>query len=67
LLQEYFFGDYGKIGLVIGSGFVKRNEPKNGVFAEFDYEDKDGLGYVSYDLIPFKDIDFNAAIQNLIK
>ena len=67
LLQEYFYGDYGKIGLVIGSGFVKRKEPKNDIFAEFDYEDKSGLGNVSYDLIPFKDIDFNAAIQNLIK
>ncbi len=67
LLQEYFFGDYGKIGLVIGSGFVKRNEPKSELFAEFDYENMGELGYVSYDLIPFKDIDFNAAIQNLIK
>lgn len=24
LLQEYFYGDYGKIGLVLGSGFVKK-------------------------------------------
>jgi hypothetical protein len=67
LLQEYFFGDYGKIGLVIGSGFVKRKEPKSELFAEFDYENVGELGYVSYDLIPFKDVDFNAAIQNLIK
>jgi len=41
LLQEYFFGDYGKIGLVLGKEFVEKiSEPK---FANFDYdiEDKD--------------------------
>ncbi len=39
LLQEYFFGDYGKIGLVIGKGFfqevVKSTE---NIFAPFDYD-----------------------------
>ncbi|MFZ2899864.1 MAG: AAA family ATPase [Saprospiraceae bacterium] len=42
LLQEYFFGDYGKIGLVLGKGFVRKKDwddaGKNG-FADFeDYE-----------------------------
>lgn len=40
LLQEYFFGDFGKIGLVLGNGFVKLKEwdkDKNS-FAEFDYD-----------------------------
>ena len=38
LLQEYFFGDYGKIGLVLGSGFItiKPLDSEN-VFAKFDY------------------------------
>ena len=46
LLQEYFFGDYGKIGLVLGNGFVQK---KNGdedsfPFAKFDdYEDAGDL------------------------
>jgi 5-methylcytosine-specific restriction enzyme B len=46
LLQEYFFGDYGKIGLVLGKGFVRK---KNGAedsfsFAKFDdYEDAGDL------------------------
>ena len=40
LLQEYFFGDYGKIGLVLGRGFVKVVESSNPnhVFADFDYD-----------------------------
>lgn len=44
LLQEYFFGDYGKIGLVLGKGFVTEIENSNedDLFAEFDYE-TDGL------------------------
>lgn len=44
LLQEYFFGDHGKIGLVLGKGFVTEIENSNedDLFAEFDYE-TDGL------------------------
>lgn len=37
LLQEYFFGDFGKIGLVLGKGFVSR-KTQNSVFASFDYD-----------------------------
>ena len=33
LLQEYFFGDYGKIGLVLGEGFVKAIPQKQNIFA----------------------------------
>ncbi len=39
LLQEYFFGDYSKIGLVLGSGFVKIAHPEikkaDDFFADF--------------------------------
>jgi hypothetical protein len=41
LLQEYFFGDYGKIGLVLGQGFFEEMEASTDdkFFAEFkDYE-----------------------------
>jgi 5-methylcytosine-specific restriction protein B len=40
LLQEYFFGDYGKMGLVLGKGFVrlKENEKGTSVFADFDIQ-----------------------------
>ncbi|HBR55088.1 MAG TPA: hypothetical protein DEA82_13255, partial [Flavobacteriaceae bacterium] len=38
LLQEYFYGDYGKIGLVLGKGFVEKVKNDNIDFASFDYE-----------------------------
>lgn len=40
LLQEYFFGDFGKIGLVLGKGFVelKNWDDKTDSFADFDHE-----------------------------
>lgn len=43
LLQEYFYNDYPKIGLVLGSGFVQvlDNEKKELEFAEFDAEGRD--------------------------
>lgn len=55
LLQEYFFGDYGKIGLVLGKGFVKKKtEPS--VFAAFDYEN-DYLERESYEIIDYRKPD----------
>ncbi len=38
LLEEYFFGDFGKIGLVLGSSFIEKIK-ENTVFASFDYGD----------------------------
>ncbi len=35
LLEEYFFGDFGKIGLVLGSSFVQKSNDSK-VFAKFD-------------------------------
>src|SRR5690606_25614742 len=55
LLQEYFFGDYGKIGLVLGGGFIRKIE-QDSVFANFDhldysqFEEKE-----SYEIINYKD------------
>lgn len=46
LLQEYFYGDYAKIGLVLGRGFIKQKSVNANLFASFDsdlasiYEDK---------------------------
>lgn len=48
LLQEYFYGDYGKIGLVLGEGFVKSKNFKEEKLATFrsyqngsDYTDRE--------------------------
>lgn len=43
LLQEYFYNDYPKIGLVLGKGFVKvlDNDSKTVKFADFDAEGAD--------------------------
>jgi len=67
LLQEYFYGDYGKIGLVLGKGFVEQNDPNENLFADFDYEGSESLAQSSYDLIPAKEIDFEEAINQLMK
>jgi hypothetical protein len=38
LLQEYFYGDFGKIGLVLGKGFVQKQKNDKVNFADFTYE-----------------------------
>lgn len=44
LLQEYFFGDYGKIGLVLGESFVSKEVNDNFKFATFKgYENQSDL------------------------
>jgi 5-methylcytosine-specific restriction protein B len=69
LLQEYFFGDYGKIGLVLGKGFVEK-KPKQTVFAEFDPELASELSektsYTIKNVIQMTDVEFRAAIDLLV-
>jgi|GEM_PF-236720 len=54
LLEEYFYGDYGKIGLVLGNQFVDKISDKNKTdFADFSYDDKQSLRErVMYKFIP---------------
>jgi len=42
LLQEYFFGDFGKIGLVLGNDFVMKRDNSDFSFARFKGFDDDG-------------------------
>lgn len=41
LLQEYFYGDYAKIGLILGVGFIKSKEAKDILFADFNHDNRD--------------------------
>jgi 5-methylcytosine-specific restriction protein B len=69
LLQEYFFGDYAKIGLVLGKGFVEKN-PNKTIFAEFDSELSSELSerpsYTIKNVLQMTDVDFRSAIDLLI-
>lgn len=59
LLQEYFFGDYGKIGLVLGKGFVRKKAwdiQETAFFADFpdyenasDFTDREVFEIIHYD------------------
>jgi len=69
LLQEYFYNDYGKIGLVLGKGFVRAKSiaktNDKSIFA--DFETKNEVDIIkSFELIPFNEVDFDAAITTLL-
>jgi len=71
LLQEYFFGDFGKIGLVLGKGFVQKKGWNNesDSFAEFDYESASEFDdRPVYEIIYHRDNNQdNDSIENAIK
>ena len=64
LLEEYFFGDYGKIGLVLGDSFVAKDQTEDFKFAEFAGYDADVSSDLKersvYKIRPSKDWDFNS-------
>lgn len=72
LLQEYFFGDHGKIGLVLGKGFFEQMEtPEENLFA--DFEEYDASEFAERTIYTIKDIanmtedNFSKAINTLLK
>ncbi len=75
LLQEYFFGDYGKIGLVLGNGFVSIKDQKEKIFCAFDYDAADMLlEKPVYSIVDYRkpssdvpaDMTFSTAINTLM-
>jgi hypothetical protein len=72
LLQEYFFGDYGKIGLILGSGFFDNSgKPMANVeFAKFD--NYNGGDFEQREIYRLKDVSkmdqetFTHAIKTLL-
>lgn len=78
LLQEYFFGDYSKIGLVLGKGFVRVKEwdKKENSFADFDtesagdFDERDVYEIIDYskpDLVYTIEINKMSVIMNFEK
>ena len=53
-LQEYFYGDFGKVGLILGKSFIGYDS-SSVAFADFEYEDSDLLQQRKiYEIINFK-------------
>ncbi|MDR6843344.1 AAA family ATPase [Flavobacterium granuli] len=80
LLQEYFFGDYGKLGLVLGKGFVHLKEWDKGTDAFADFDDDASNDFESrnvYEIIDYRkvknhkigsiEMTFEKAIKVLMK
>ena len=67
LLEEYFFGDFGKIGLVLGSSFIKKDSNDNFDFAKFDDYDnqitQDLRERVVYKLKPFAEWNYKSIYE----
>ena len=57
LLQEYFYGDYAKIGAVLGKGFIKEKQviKDKTIFADFDgFEDGDYNEKAVYEIVDYR-------------
>ncbi|MDI1355736.1 MAG: AAA family ATPase [bacterium] len=66
LLQEYFFGDFGKIGLVLGKGFLelKNWDEKTDSFAAFDHESSNDFDSREvYKIVDYRDKNLNYKIE----
>ena len=64
LLQEYFYGDYGKIGLVLGNGFVEIKKNDTIDFANFKYDNANDFKIASYEL---NQVDKNTVIDAVLE
>jgi 5-methylcytosine-specific restriction protein B len=65
LLQEYFYGDYGKIGLVLGEDFV-RQKPSTKKFAAINGYESGDYDRVIFEIITEKEMKIENAIKTLL-
>lgn len=67
LLKEYFFGEYSKIGLILGDSFIKvdKEENQRNILAAFDGDVEIIVGD-KYELIPPNQIDLQK-IESILK
>lgn len=71
LLQEYFYNDYSRIGLILGKGFVREKEiskvNQQNIFADFETRNEMDI-LKSFQLIPFDDeiFNFENALETLL-
>lgn len=77
LLQEYFYGDYAKIGAVLGDGFVYKSDEKDTVIFAEGFSDEDYNDKAIYQIIDYRpaqpgnqyaqaDMTFEEAIKRLM-
>lgn len=69
LLQEYFYGDFAKIGLVLGEAFFEKNEAStNNIFAKFSHDATDELNEKSIYRLKqtWAEGEFEKAIEEMV-
>lgn len=70
LLQEYFYGNFGRIELVLGRGFVKSSPVTQSIFAKPSPDNDEFNDHVRYTLVRRDDMDddaFRRALRVLMK
>jgi 5-methylcytosine-specific restriction protein B len=65
LLQEYFYGDIGKINLILGNGFMIKENGTSDIFPDSFYEKAEYLEREIYKLIPKNEVDLKDALHKM--
>ncbi len=63
LIEEYFYGDRGKIGLVLGNAFVKVKEQDDGIFKSGDWELEEYDDRKVFDIVDVKELDIEEFVS----